>query len=54
MNDRKKILIIIGGVALAVLLILTNMQTPTNESDVTPASQKKPEQTAPALLDSFI
>ncbi len=54
MNNRKQILIIIGGIAIAVILIVTNIKKQSSEPEVIPASQKKPEQTAPALLDHLL
>ncbi|MEP1031944.1 hypothetical protein [Ekhidna sp.] len=54
MNNRKQILIILGGIALAILLILSNIKSESFDSDMTPTTQKKPKQTAPALFDSLL
>lgn len=54
MKTRKQVLIILGGIALAILLIVSNLESQSSESDVTPTSQKKPKQNTPALFDSLL
>ncbi len=54
MNNRKQILIILGGIALAIVLIVSNIRPQHDVENITPASQKKPKQNTPALLDGLL
>ncbi|WP_421764764.1 hypothetical protein [Ekhidna sp.] len=54
MKNRKQILILIGGIVLAILLVLSNLKSEDWHSDITPTLQKKPEQNAPALFDILL
>lgn len=53
-NKRGHILIILCGIALAILLILISVKTEDWRSDLIPTSQKKPKQNTPALFDSLL
>lgn len=54
MKNRKQVFIILGGIALAILLIVSNLKSQQTESEVTPTTQKKPKQNTPALFDSLL
>ncbi len=53
-NRKRQIVIILGGIVLAILLILSTIRTESWQSDISPASQKKPKQNTPALFDSLL
>lgn len=50
-KNRKQILILLAGILIAALLIISNLKFENWDSEITPASQKKPKQNVPALFE---
>ncbi|MEQ8903937.1 hypothetical protein [Ekhidna sp.] len=57
MKNRKQILILFGGIIVAVLLIISNLRSKeVNGKDIAPTSQKKPHPPSgeQGFFDSFL